>query len=170
MHVRWQKQKTSYWSHKKRNLAIILALKICSNIVLHMLYFMLCWKFLIVLTRERLQSSGLCWLLKLRWMGTRRVQMKGVLTWLVRWACRAGPRDFCSALAALVGPVQNIFFLTLHFFNSFVPIAQHSGQAAVLGRLSLSVCLWFWQRAQDKSWFKDSCRLWNLWQAALTLS
>jgi hypothetical protein len=34
--------------------------------------------------------------------------MTGVLTWLVRWACRAGTRDFCSALAALVGPVQNI--------------------------------------------------------------
>ncbi len=27
----------------------------------------------------------------------------------VRWACRAGTRDFCSALAALVVPVQNIF-------------------------------------------------------------
>ncbi len=27
---------------------------------------------------------------------------------LVRWACRAGKRYTCSALAALVGPVQNI--------------------------------------------------------------
>jgi hypothetical protein len=35
--------------------------------------------------------------------------MKGVLPWLVRWACRAGTRDFCSALAAEVDPVQNIF-------------------------------------------------------------
>jgi hypothetical protein len=52
---------------------------------------------------------------------------EGVLTWLVRWAYRAGTRDFCSALAALVGPVQNIFFLTIHFFNSFVPIAQQAG-------------------------------------------
>jgi hypothetical protein len=26
-----------------------------------------------------------------------------------------------SALAALVGPVRNIFFLTAHYFNSFVP-------------------------------------------------
>ncbi len=34
------------------------------------------------------------------------VQMKGVLPWFVRWACRAGTREFCSALAALVGPVQ----------------------------------------------------------------
>ncbi len=55
----------------------------------------------------------------------------------------AGTRDFCSSLAALVGPVQNIFFLTVHYFNFFVPIAQHAGQAAVLGGLSLYVCLWF---------------------------
>jgi hypothetical protein len=71
-------------------------------------------------------------------MGTQRVQMKGVLPLLVCWACRAGTRDFCSALAALVSTVQNIFFLTVHYFNYFVPIAQHAGQAAVLGRLSLS--------------------------------
>ncbi len=45
-------------------------------------------------------------------MGTQSVQMKGVLSflsWLVRWACRAGTRDFCSALAAVDGPVQNAF-------------------------------------------------------------
>ncbi len=35
--------------------------------------------------------------------------MKGVLPWLVRWACRAGIRDFCSVVATLVGPVQNNF-------------------------------------------------------------
>jgi hypothetical protein len=35
--------------------------------------------------------------------------MKEVLSWFVRWACRGGRRDFCSALAALVGPVKNIF-------------------------------------------------------------
>jgi hypothetical protein len=34
--------------------------------------------------------------------------MKEVLSWLVRWACRAVTRDFFS-LAALVGPVSNIF-------------------------------------------------------------
>jgi hypothetical protein len=28
--------------------------------------------------------------------------MKGVLSWLVRWDGRAGPREFCPALAALV--------------------------------------------------------------------
>ncbi len=47
--------------------------------------------------------------------------MKGVLrAWLVRWAWAAGTRDFCPALAALVGPVQNILFLTRHYFSSFV--------------------------------------------------
>jgi hypothetical protein len=37
--------------------------------------------------------------------------MKEVLPWLVRWACRASTRDFHSALAFLVGPVQNSFTL-----------------------------------------------------------
>jgi hypothetical protein len=53
---------------------------------------------------------------------------------LVRWACRVC-RDFFSALAALLSPVQNICFLTVHHK------AQQAGQAAVLGRLSLSLCL-----------------------------
>jgi hypothetical protein len=58
-------------------------------------------------------------------MGTQRVQLKGGLPWLVRWALPAGTKDFCPALAALVSPVlQNIFFHTVHFFNLFVPIAQ----------------------------------------------
>jgi hypothetical protein len=67
--------------------------------------------------------------------------MKGVLSWLVRWARRAGTGNFCSALVSLVGPVVNIFFLPVHFFNYFVPIAQQAGQAAMLGRLSLIMCL-----------------------------
>jgi hypothetical protein len=46
------------------------------------------------------------------------------------------------ALAALSSPVQNNFFLTVHYFNFFVLIAQQARQAAVLGRLSLSMCLW----------------------------
>jgi hypothetical protein len=68
--------------------------------------------------------------------------MKGVSPWLLRWALCAGTRDFCSALAALVGPVQNIFFLNVHYFNSFVHIARQAGQAAMLDRLSLILCLW----------------------------
>ncbi len=85
---------------------------------------------------KRPERGGPCWQLKLRWMGTQRVQMKGVLPWLVRWACRAGPRD-------LVSSVQNVFCLTVHFFNPFVPIVQQAGQAAVLGHLSLRMCLCF---------------------------
>jgi hypothetical protein len=73
-------------------------------------------------------------------MGTQREQMKGILPWLVRWACSACTRDF-FALAALDDPVQNDFSLTLHCFNSFVPIAQQAGWAALLGLLSLNVCL-----------------------------
>jgi hypothetical protein len=61
-------------------------------------------------------------------MGTQGVQMKGVLPWLVRWALRAGTRDFCPAL---------------HYFKSFFPIAQHAGQAVMPDRLSLNVCLWW---------------------------
>jgi hypothetical protein len=40
------------------------------------------------------------------------------------WACRSGTRDFCTSLAALVGLLQNKFFLTVNYFNSFVPIAK----------------------------------------------
>jgi hypothetical protein len=94
---------------------------------------------------ERLERGSPCWLLKLRQMGISRLQMKGVLPfWLIRcrWSCRAGTRDFWPALAAQVGPAQNIFFLTVHFFYAFVPIAQQAGQEAMLDRLSLSLCLW----------------------------
>ncbi len=65
-------------------------------------------------------------------MGTQRVQMRGgVLPWLILWACHAGTRDFCAALAAL----QNIFpYRSLFQF----PIVQQAGQPAMLGRLSLS--------------------------------
>ncbi len=40
--------------------------------------------------------------------------------WLVCWACRAGTRDFCSALAALVGPVK-IFFSSPYTILIFFP-------------------------------------------------
>ncbi len=77
-----------------------------------------------VTSPERLNRSGPCIKMKLRWMGTQRVQMKGVLPRLVRWACRAFTWDFCSDFAALVSPVHQV------------------RQAAALGRLSLSMCLW----------------------------
>jgi hypothetical protein len=62
---------------------------------------------------------------------------------LVGWLgllCRY--KSFCPALAALIDPVQIFFFLTVHYFNALVPIAQQAGQAVVLGRLStvLQVC------------------------------
>ncbi len=53
------------------------------------------------------------------------------------------PKSFCSALAALVGPVQNIIFLTVHYFTSFVPTVQQAGQAVVPRRLSPNMCLWW---------------------------
>ncbi len=47
--------------------------------------------------------------------------MKGVLSWLVRWACHAGTKDFYSALAALVDPVQKLFpHNTLFLFFSWL--------------------------------------------------
>jgi hypothetical protein len=47
---------------------------------------------------------------------------------------------FCLGFSSLV---QNMLLLTVHYFNSFAPIAQHAGQVAVLCKfcLSLSVCL-----------------------------
>jgi hypothetical protein len=39
---------------------------------------------------------------------------------LVGWARRAGTRDFCPFLTAVVGPVQSIYFITIitiHYFN-----------------------------------------------------
>ncbi len=58
-------------------------------------------------------------------------------------ACRAGTRDFCSALGCSCRPCQNMYTSphhTLLYFNSFVPIAQPAGQAA---SFSLSImCLW----------------------------
>ncbi len=74
---------------------------------------------------------------KLRQIGTYGVQMKGALPWLAHWALLPGKIDFCPALAALVCPVQKIFFLAIHYFNSFVPIAQQ------VNRQSCRVaCLW----------------------------
>jgi hypothetical protein len=89
--------------------------------------------------RETRGGGGL---LKLRLLGTQRVQMTGLLPWLVRWACRAGTRDFCSALAALVGSVQNIFSHPRMLFHFLCLHRQaNKKQAAVLDRLVLSMSL-----------------------------
>jgi hypothetical protein len=50
-------------------------------------------------------------------------------------------KTFLFCLAGASRP-SKIFFLSVHYFNSFVLIAQQAVQAAVLGRMSLSMCLW----------------------------
>jgi hypothetical protein len=71
-------------------------------------------------------------------MGTQRVQVKGVLPWLVHRALHTGTRDFCPAQAQ-GGP----FFPHRTLFRFICPHRlQQAGQAVVQGRLSLNVCLW----------------------------
>jgi hypothetical protein len=48
-------------------------------------------------------------------------------------------RDFCPSLAAVVYPIQDTFLLKVHFFTSFVLIAQQAGQAVVPRHLSLNM-------------------------------
>jgi hypothetical protein len=62
--------------------------------------------------------------------------MKGVTPWLVRWARRAGIRDFI-----LPWPVQNNFFLTVHYLNLCVRIAQQPGHAGSRAGPPVSECL-----------------------------
>ncbi len=57
--------------------------------------------------------------------------MTEVLPWLFRWARRASTINFCPVLAAPVSPVQNIIS----------PRCPEPGQAVVMGRLSLCLCL-----------------------------
>jgi hypothetical protein len=66
--------------------------------------------------------------------------MRGALPWLIRWAFRAGTRDFFSAMAAPVGTVQ-MSFSSPYTISIFCPHSLQARQAAVLGPLSLSMCL-----------------------------
>ncbi len=61
-------------------------------------------------------------------MGTQRGQMKGVLSWLARWACRAGKKYICSVFAALVCPSTKYFFPQLTLFPFLCPVAQLVGR------------------------------------------
>ncbi len=61
-------------------------------------------------------------------MGTQRVRMKRLLSWLVHRACRASTGVFRSVLTALIGPVQTIFFLAVYYVNSFVPSPSKLGR------------------------------------------
>jgi hypothetical protein len=56
-------------------------------------------------------------------MGAQRVEMRGILTWSVRWTRRAGTIDFCLALAALVSQYKILFSSphTFHFIWSLSP-------------------------------------------------
>jgi hypothetical protein len=86
-------------------------------------------------------------------METYGVQMKGILPCLVRWACRAGTRDFLSCLGCSSQPVKNVFSLTAHYLLFYVfHIAQQSGQAVVPGHLSLSMCIWL----RLRHWLSDA--------------
>jgi hypothetical protein len=67
--------------------------------------------------------------------------MKGVLPWFVHWVCHAGTRDFLFCLGCSSRPSTYFFSSPC---SSFFPIVQQAGQAAVLDRLYLSMCLW-WQ-------------------------
>ncbi len=91
-------------------------------------YIQILWKSVIEDTR----AGGLCWLLKLRQIGPS-------LDGLLASSCQYN--RFCPVLAALIDQVQNIFFLTVHYFNSFFPITQKARQAVVPGHLPLNVCL-----------------------------
>jgi hypothetical protein len=59
----------------------------------------------------------------------RGLSLVGLLVLL----CRYEIDHFCSALAALVGSVQNVFFLTIHYFKSFVPIRPASWAGSLAG-------------------------------------
>jgi hypothetical protein len=61
-------------------------------------------------------------------MGTQRVQVKGVFPCLVWFVGLFMPVQEIFPYTAR-GPVQTNFFLTLHYFNSFITIAQ---QAALI--------------------------------------
>ncbi len=103
-------------------------------------------------TRER-------WLFNMRWMGTQRVQMKGVHFWLVRWACSAGTRDFCSAFAALVGQIQNIFLPTVPSWFQGPPRASGMLRRKILYSYVFRGQIWTAQAAdciELKMWHHES--------------
>ncbi len=75
---------------------------------------------------------------------SKRTNENGVLSWLVRWACRAGTRDFLFCLGCSIRPSTKYFFPHRTLLPFLCPIGQQAGQAAVLGRLSVIMCLCGW--------------------------
>jgi len=57
---------------------------------------------------------------------TYGVQIQGVLPWLVRLARCAGTKDFYPVLAALISPVHDIIFLTVHYLRFLCTGDPHS--------------------------------------------
>ncbi len=73
--------------------------------------------------------SSYMWLLLWMTLGLKEDKWKwSFLGWSAGWDRRAGTRDFCSALAALGGPVQNIFFFNVHNFILFSPSPSKLGR------------------------------------------
>ncbi len=75
--------------------------------------------------------------------GVLRVQMKRVLSWLVHWTLSCRYKRFLSCLGCTNRPSKKNFLATTHYFTSFVSIAQQAGQAVVLRRQYINMCLWF---------------------------
>ncbi len=72
---------------------------------------------------ERPERGGPCGLLKLTQMGTQ-----GVLSLVDLLGLSCQYNRFCTFLAALVGPVQNFLFLTVHYFNYVSPSPSKQGR------------------------------------------
>ncbi len=94
---------------------------------------------------ERLERGGPYWQLKLRWMGTERVQMKGVLPWLVRLFVRhvVLVQEVLLRLGCTSRPNTTFIFLTVHYFNAFVSHRPAGWAGSRAGSpVSYSMCLW----------------------------
>jgi hypothetical protein len=59
-------------------------------------------------------------------------------------SCRYMRFLFCLGCSS-----RGFFTAGAHYFNACVPIAQQAGQAAVLGDLSLCLCLWLRQAKKE---------------------
>jgi hypothetical protein len=66
---------------------------------------------------------------------------------MVRWACRAGTRDFCPALTDLVGPEKITFFphhSLFQFFFPHCPCSKLGRQPCCVACLLVCVSAWPW--------------------------
>jgi hypothetical protein len=115
----------------------------------------ICFQFavLCLCSAERQEWGGPCWLLKLRWTGTQRVQMKGVLSLVGSLVCPVGTRDFVLPWLSSQHSTKYFFSpCTISIPLSPFPIAQQAGEAALLGRVSLSMRLWHQPPPPQLTW------------------